>query len=204
MFGHHLYIWMPHMCSIGPPYVWTPPICMDTPLGLDALICLDAPICVAPLATLFSLLQLFGCPPVCFDTPHMFGHHLYIWMPHMCSIGPPYIWTPPICMVTPLGLDALICLDAPCMFGCPHMCSTTGNTFQPAATVWMSPCMFGYTPCLDTPICLDASICVALGPIYLDTIHMYGYPFMFGCHHMFSSTGNTILPAAIVWMPPMF
>ena len=50
---------------------------------------------------------------------------IYIWMSTVFWT-PPYDWMPPVCLDTsmfgcPQCLDTSICLDAPCMFVCPHM-----------------------------------------------------------------------------------
>ena len=101
----------------------------------------------------------------------MFGCPLYVWMP-------------------------LICLDTPCMFGCPHM--------------FGHPCLFGYSPiCLGAlmfgcSVCLDTPY-VWKPPVYLDDVsmppvhtqhkesmlchtkgvsiyaHTFGYTYVFGC-----------------------
>ena len=78
--------------------------------------------------------QYVWTPPVCLHAP-MFGHQ-----PYVCIT--PYVWTPPIYLDAPICLDALLYVwMLCCMFGCPHMCSTAGNTFQLLQCV-DAPCMF--------------------------------------------------------------
>ena len=148
---------MPHTFGC-PLYVWTPPVCSDGPHMLDT-----------PTYVWIT--------PVCLDISHMFGCPLYVWMMFgyllyiyntkiACCVRlrgcpyAPYICMPPVC------LDALICMDASCMFWCPHM-------FGHHSYIWMPPFMFGcssyvwmtlyvLTPkiCLDAPVCLDVPICL--------------------------------------------
>ena len=152
-------------------------------------VCLDAPICVALLATLFTPICLDG--PCMFECPNMLEHPLYVCMPH--------VWTPPICLDAPICLDVLLYVwMSPCMFGCPHMCSTAGNTFQPAA-MFGCPLYFLMHPYVWTPpICLDApfmfghplyvwmSPYVWIHPLYVwMPTYAWMAPCMFECPHMF-------------------
>ena len=50
-----LYVWMP-------PYVWTPPVCLDTPH-------VWMPTCMFGHPPMFALPDMFGCLPVCLDAP---------------------------------------------------------------------------------------------------------------------------------------
>ena len=129
-----------------PPYIWTPPICLDTPIYLMHPLyvwvppmCLDVPICLEdvwmpPVHTQHKesiLCHTKGCP-----------YAPYIWMPHMFG------W-PHVC------LNAPYVVDTPCMFGCPLCLDAT--------------CLFGHHfICLDTAICFDAPICLDAPPECLD------------------------------------
>ena len=81
----------------------------------------------------------------------------------------------------PICLTLTICLDTPCMFGCPHVlrcCHMFGCPHMDAL------CMFG---------CL---LYVWMPPICLDAPCMFGYlPCMFGCPHIFGPL--------YVWVPPV-
>ena len=84
----------------------------------------------------------------------------------------------------PASRDTPICLDAPCMFGCPPY-------------VWITPCMFG-CPHVWTPSCM------------FGCPHMFGHPNMFGCPHLFGCIPCMLgCPLCLdnplyVWMPHMF
>ena len=86
----------------------------------------------------------------------MFGCSLYVLMMFGCPL---YIHnTKKACFVrlrgcpyAPIHLDAPICLDDPCMFGCLPVC-------------------------LDGPICLNTHTYVWMLPVYLDICHMFGFP----------------------------
>ena len=91
MFGHLTCLDVP--CMFGHfPYVWMPPICLDTPC-----ICLDIPC-------------MFGHPiclntPICLDAPHVWMAHILKGCPYAPNTFiPPYVWTPSIF------------LDAPCTY----------------------------------------------------------------------------------------
>ena len=72
MFGHH-------------PYVWMPPVCLETTIILDTPIYLDAP-CMPGCPHMFGCTHcIFGCPHV-FGCPHRFGH------PLVCLDAPMYVW----------------------------------------------------------------------------------------------------------------
>ena len=177
MLGCPLYVWLPLM------FGW-PPVCLDTPhmFGCPHMFrnapCLDTSLYVwTP--------HMFRCP-LCLDTSHVFGCPLYIYdTKKACFVrlrGCPY---------APMHLDALICLDAPCMFRCPYIFGCSPCMFGcchmfgwPHLYVWMlpyvwTPPMFGCPICLDTPhvwmppICSDTPICLdspMFGcPLYLDT-----------------------------------
>ena len=135
---------------VAKPTLWDRKVCRNAPCMFGHPICLDTPdiclddhlyvlmMCGCPIHTQHKesmFCQTKGCPyvPIYLDAPYVWMHLLYVLMP-------PYVWTPPTFWM------ALLCLDAPCMFGNP-------------LHVLMSP------PCLDTPICLD-------GPIFLDA-HLY-------------------------------
>ena len=112
-----------------PPYVLMHPVCLDAP------ICLDSPC-------------MFGCP-------HIFGHPLYVCMSPCLDTThlwmPPYVWMPycmfgcpPVCLIAPICIALLAtlfslfqCLDASCMFWCPHM-------FGYHPYVWIPSFMFGH------------------------------------------------------------
>ena len=169
------------ICLDGPLYVWIPPVCLDAShmFGHPHIfgcppVCLDTPHVCTP--------HMFGCPlyvwvpPIwtplnMVGCPHMFGKPLYVWMPSICLAGPLYIWMPPICLDTLISLDAHlyvwtpplfalpICLDAPCMFGCPLFGHP--SIWLDAPHDWKPPV------CLDVlhmfgcpPICLDAAKCM--------------------------------------------
>ena len=173
MFGHH-------------PYVWMHPVCLDTPCMFGW--CLDAP-CTYKTQRKHALShQRVSICPIHLDPP-------YVWMASC-------MFECPICVDTPVYLDApyvwmlLICLDTPCMFGCPH-------TFGHPMYVWM---MFGYTPyihntkkacfvilreCPYIPIHLDAP-CMFQCTSCLDTPHM------FECPHIFEHPAVCL---GDVWMP---
>ena len=111
------------------PYVWTPPVCLDAPPE-----CLDVPLYVGipPYAWM---------PPLCFNTTHMFGWLLYIWMhPYVCILQ--YVWTPPICLnallyvwMSPYVCTLPVCLDG-LMFGCSLHVWTPPVCLH---DVWMPP-----------------------------------------------------------------
>ena len=74
----------------------------------------------------------------------------------------------------PIHLDASICVDAPCILGCPHMFGWPPVCLN-AAICLDTSCMFAFPPCLDTtymfvcpPLCLDVP------PVCLDTLCMFG------------------------------
>ena len=162
MFGCPPCVWIPLICldathMFGWPThlggVLMPPIHLFTPICLDTLHMFGCPMYIYNIKkACFVRLRgcpythTFGCPAVCLDAPCMFGCHSYVWMS-------PYVWTPPI------YLDALLNVWMPtCMFGCPHICSTAGKSFQSAA-------MFGC-------------------PLYLLMPHMFGHHTC-GCHFGF-------------------
>ena len=142
-----------------------PPVCLDTPhmfgCPLYVLMMFGCPLYIHntrkacfvrlrgfPYAPIHVDGPMFGCPPVCLDGPHMFGHPymfgclLYVWISSYVWT-PPYVWMPLVCLddvwmptvhiqhkkacfvrlrVCPyasIHLYTPICLDAPCMFGCP-------------------------------------------------------------------------------------
>ena len=78
----------------------------------------------------------------------------YVWTPQIC-LDAPFIWThAPYDCTPPIHLDALIYLDAPCMFGCPHMFGYSpvclGNPMSGCPlNMWTLP--YVWTP----PICLE-------------------------------------------------
>ena len=79
-----LYVWMPPI-SLETPMFGCPPLCLDTPMFVPPT-CLDAPICLgAP----------YVCTPLCMvGCPHMFGHPLYVWMLSICLAPPVCLDTP--------------------------------------------------------------------------------------------------------------
>ena len=171
MFGHPLYVWMIFGC---PLYIHnTKKVCYQT-------------------KGVFICPHTFGCPlyvwiPLHLDTPCMSGHLSYIWMS-------PYVWMPPVCLDAPCTYTtqrkacyvrlrgcpyAPIHLDAPCMFGRPHMFGCPQYVWMPPVCLdthclFGHPHIFGHPPvCFDTPICLDAPYVVC------------------------NTAGNTFQPAAI-------
>ena len=152
--------WCP-ICLDGPLYDCMPHMFGWTPVCLNNLICLDT--------------------PVCLDN---------VWIP-------PYIHNTKIacfftlreCPYAPIHLDAPICLDTPCMFGC--------TTY-----VWTPSCMFGHHPYVCMP------------PVCLETPYMFGNPLyiwmMFGCPLYIHNTKRVLCYtkgcpyAPYTWMPHMF
>ena len=74
------------------------------------------------------ILPLYVWMPQCLDNPCKFGHP-YVWMPPVCLDGPVYVW---MLAVHIQQKESMLCqtevvsicpihLDAPCMFGHPHM-----------------------------------------------------------------------------------
>ena len=138
-----LYVWIPpvhtqHIESMLCHTKWVS-IC---PIHLDAPIGVDAPC-------------MFGWSPVCLNVP--------ICLEQPVCLHAPHVWTPPICLDAPICLDTTHIFGYSHMFGypavclgCPHMCSTAGNTFQHAAMfgcpLYVLMPQYVWTP----PICLDA------------------------------------------------
>ena len=147
MFGHLLYVWIPPVCFdvwMPPVHIQHNESilcqtkgCPYAPIHLDAPHMFGCPQYVWMSSFMFEWPcmfgqppHMFGCPPVCLDDvwipvvhiqhkesmlcqtkgvsicPHTFGFSLYVWMPNvwMHSL---YVSMPPVC------------LDTPCMFGCP-------------------------------------------------------------------------------------
>ena len=112
-----------------------------------------------------------------FGHPHMFGCPLYVLMMFGCPLYihntkracfvrlrgvhmPQYIWMCPMC------------LDAPCLFGCPPICLDGPICLDTSTYVSTPTCMFGQPQCLDashifgcTSVCFDAPICLD-APVY--------------------------------------
>ena len=191
------------------PYIWMPHVCMP-------LLNLDAP--------------------------------LYVWIS-------PYVWMPP-CILDDVWMPAVhiqhkesmccqtkgvsicphifgcpICLDAPCMYGCPHMvghhpyvwmppvCLDTPHVWIPLYIghphIFQCPCMFGHPRVWMPPVCLDNPHMFGCHPVCLDAPICLNAPIcvwmitcMFGCCHMFGHPPVCLdapicLDASLyVWMPP--
>ena len=167
------------------PYNWMPNMCGWPP------VCLDAPICWMPP---YVWTPLYVWMPLCLDATCLFGHPLYVWMP-------PYVWTPPVCLdnvqMPPIytkykesmlchtkgvsicphtfgcPLNAPICVDTPCMFGCLLCFDTTcmfgcSHMFGYPLYVWM-PLL--HTQCKESKLCHTKGVSIC--------------PYTFGCPHMF-------------------
>ena len=97
--------------------------------------------------------HIFECPlyiwmslvyfnaPICLDTTHIFGYHLYVSMS-------------PICLDIPTCLDAPCMLECPHMFGCPPVCLDV--PICSSIYVWMP--LYVWT----SPVCLDAPLYVLM------------------------------------------
>ena len=64
------------------------------------------------------------------------------------------------CPYAPIHLDAPICLDAHCVFGCPYVWMPLVSMGAPICL----PVCLDAPLCLDTPICLDSPICLDDAP----------------------------------------
>ena len=124
----------PHMfgCPVYvwmPQYVWIPSYVWSPPTYVwMPPVCFDD-VWIPPVHTQHKESMLCQAKGV-FICPNTFGYASYVWMPP-------------------------VCLDAPCMFGWPHM-------FGHPHICLDAPCMFGYPPYVWTcpyvwmpPVCLD-------------------------------------------------
>ena len=109
-------------------------------------------------------------------------------------------------------MDTPICLDAPCMLGCPHifgwpLVCLDAPMFGYPLYVRMPTCMFGCPHMFGhPPVGLDAPICLDTPYVWLP--HMFGHPHIFGCTPcMFGCPNVWITPCKFghpyVWMPPV-
>ena len=100
--------------------------------------------------------------------PH-FGCSLYVWMPPVCLESPYMFGCPPPCLNTP------ICLDGPIFLDVSTVCLDAPICLDAHLYVWippyvrMSPSMFVDPICMDAPICLDNPLYVWMPLIPLDT-----------------------------------
>ena len=150
-----------------------------------------------------------------FEHPHMFGCPSHIWMAQNLgvSVCPQYICTPPCldtlhmcgcplyihntkkacfvrlrwCPYTPIHLDASICWDAPCMFGChpyvwtPPVCLNAPKCLDAPPICLDAPCMFGCPLHVWMPPMFQHHPYVWMPPVCLDTPICLNIPHMFGC-----------------------
>ena len=201
------------------PPVHTQHIESMLPIHLDAPICVDAT-CMFGCPHVWMAPCMFECPhmfghPCMFACPPMFGHHPYVWMPSYiwmpcCMFGcPPVCFIAPICVALLATLFSLLqCLDASCMFWCPHMFGHHPCLDAPlyvwTPLVCLDAHMFGWPPvCLNAPICLDTSLYVWMPLVCLDApicvvailnfCHFFFFNFKYFIH--FSN-----IP--LCWMPP--
>ena len=139
------------VCS---PYLWMPPVHTQ---HRESMLCQTKGVSICPI---YLDTPMCLTAPVCLDAP-MFGCPLYIHnTKKACFVrlrGCPYASNTldaPICLdVPPVCLNASLCLDDPCMFGCPNM-------FGHLLYVWMPPITLDIPICLAAPICLHSPVCL--------------------------------------------
>ena len=125
-------------------------------------------------------------PSISLDAPHMFEYHAIclgdVWMSPVYTqhIESMLCHTKGV-SICPIHLDASICVDAPCMFGCPHMFGWPPVCLNAPICV-DTPCMFAcphvWTPtiCLDATICLNTTNIFGCPAVCLDAPCMLGWP----------------------------
>ena len=170
MFGCLLYVWMMFGCLL---YIYnTMKACFVRLRG-----CQYAPKHLyAPYV--WMLPCMFGCSLYAWVLPYVWMHPMHVWMP-------PYVWMA-ACMAQCLHMFrcpniwiSSICLDAPCMFGHPHMFEC-------------------FPVCLDAPICLDTPHMFGCPPVCLDDVWMPAVHIQHNKSMLCQTKGVSICPQTFV------
>ena len=126
-----------------------------------------------------------------FRCHHMLGYQLYVGMPPLrldaaiCLDAPPVCLNATLCLNTPICLDTPVCLDVPICLDTfiyldAHLYVWTYPICLHSPYVWM-PLYVWVSLSLDTPLYGWTSPHVWTPPVYLDVLHMFGFPCVFGC-----------------------